>query len=78
MNYSIPRPNTRAKRACTEESLNYVEHVVVHTKKLGCTLLDCPLALPNIVGGIQANICTLCNAKVGIGKHGNLFQHTKV
>lgn len=30
-NYSILRPNTWAKRACIEESLNYAEHDVTHT-----------------------------------------------
>ena len=31
VNYSIPRPNTRVRRACIEESLVSTEHGVAHT-----------------------------------------------
>ena len=31
VNYSIPRPNTRVRRACIHETLNYAEHGVTHS-----------------------------------------------
>ena len=77
MYYSIPHPNTRAKRACVEESLNSVEHVVVHTTYVLETaylvfqlhIARLPPSFAKRCWGMQVNICTLCNAKVGIDKH---------
>jgi len=80
VNYSIPRPNTRAKRACIEESLNSTEHGVAHTTSVLET--DCHSSHWHIARlppnsakrcwAMQANTGILCHAKVGTGKHGTL------
>ena len=78
VNYSIPRPNTRVKRECIEESLNFAEHGVAHTTSVLET--DCPSLhrhiarlppnFPKRCWVMQANRGSSCNAKVGTYKHG--------
>ena len=78
VNYSIPRPNTRVRRACIEESLVSTEHGVAHTISMLET--DCSSSHWHIARllansakrcwAMQANTRTLCNAKIGTGKHG--------
>src|ERR1700738_677584 len=78
MNYLIPRPNTRVKKACIEESLNFAEHGVAHTTSV--LEIDCSSSYwyiarlsPNSAKrcwAMQANTWTLCNAKVETCKHG--------
>ena len=76
--YFIPRPNNRVRRTCIEESLIFVLYGVVHTTSVLVT--DCssshwqiarvPANSAKRCWALQANIWTLCNAKVGTGKHG--------
>ena len=78
LNYSIPRPNTRVRRACIKDSLNYGEHDVAHTTlvlEIGWFsshwhVAKLPTNSTNRCWAMQANPWTLCNVKVGIGKHG--------
>ena len=80
VNYLIPHPNTRVKRACIEESLNSAEHGMAHTTSMLET--NCPSShwhiarLPSNSAkrcwAMQANTGSLCNAKVGTSKHGTL------
>jgi hypothetical protein len=78
VNYSIPCPNTRVRRACIEEFLVSAKHGVAHTTSMLET--DCssshwhiarlPTDSAKRCWAMQANTMTLCNAKVGVGKHG--------
>jgi hypothetical protein len=78
VNYSIPRPNTRVKRACIKEYLNFAEYGMTHTTSVLET--DCPSShwhiarLPSNSAKrcwvMQANTGSLCNVKVGTYKHG--------
>ena len=78
MNYSIPRPNTRATRQCIGESLRSAIHGVAHTTSVletGCLASKWYIAKlpPNSskrCWALQAITRTMCNAKVGIRKHG--------
>ena len=81
VNYSIPRPNThQAKIICKEEYLNSGKHGVAHTTsvlEIDCLALQwhiarLPPSLAKRCWAMQANICSLCNAKINIGKHGTL------
>ena len=64
--------------ACIEESLNFAEHGVANT--ISMLVIDCPSSHWHIARlppnsakrcwTMQANIGTLCNAKVGTDKHG--------
>lgn len=77
VNYSIVCPNTRAKRVCIENTLNFTKQIVTHIKLVLET--DCPsfywhtARLPTNLGKrysvMQANTRTLCNAKVESSKH---------
>jgi hypothetical protein len=78
VNYSIPRPNIRVRRACIEEYLVSAEHGVAHTTSVLET--DCssfhwhiarlPTNFAKRCWAMQANTGTLYNAKIGTGKHG--------
>ena len=78
VNYSIPRPNTRATRQRIEESLSSAIHGVAHTTSVLET--DCLASKWHIARlppnsakrcwALQAITGTMCNAKVGTGKHG--------
>ena len=78
VNFSIPRPNTRATRQRIEESLNSAEHGVTHTTSVLET--DClasnwhiarlPPSSSRRCWALQAIARTMCNAKVGTGKYG--------
>ena len=69
VNYSIPRPNTRVRRACIEESLVSAEHGVAHTTSvlelifllpIGI-LHECQPTLPKDVGQCKPihGLCTM-------------------
>jgi hypothetical protein len=78
MNYLIPRPNTRVRRACIKESLVSAKHGVVHTTSMLEThcfssqwhIARLPTNSAKRCWAMQTNTVTLCNAKVGTGKHG--------
>lgn len=77
MNYLIPCPNGRAKRACIKESMNYVKHGKAHTTSIlesNCFASQwhvgrLPPSISKKCWAMQANIWILCNVEVGIGKH---------
>ena len=77
VNYSIPCPNTRVRRACIEESLVYAEHGVAHTTSMletNCSsshwhIARLPANSAKRYWAMQANTWILCNAKVGTDKH---------
>jgi hypothetical protein len=77
VNYSIPRPNARATRQRIEDSLSSAIHDVAHTTsmlKTDCLASNCHIARlpPNLAKRcwvLQAITGTMCNAKVGTGKH---------
>ena len=78
VNYSIHRPNTRATRQLTEESLNSTMRCVAHITsvlEIDCLASNCNIAKlpPNSTKrswALQAITGTMCNAKVETGKHG--------
>ena len=77
VNYYIHRPNTRATRQRIEKSLSSAIRDVAHTTSVLET--DCLASKLHIARlqpnsakrcwALQAIIGTMCNAKVGIGKH---------
>ena len=77
VNYSINCPNTQATRQRIEESLTFVEHVVVHTTSVletKCLVFNWHIArLPSNSAkrcwALQVITGTMCNAKVGSNKH---------
>ena len=84
VNYSIACPNTKSKRACTEESLNYAKHDVVHIT------LVLEIEYPSPIGTLQdlTQLCQkmlgdasqyhiLCNSKVITSKYSTLLLRTK-
>ena len=76
--FLIPFPNTRATRQRIHETLNSAQHGVTHTTsvlEIDCLASNWHIARlpPNLARrcwALQAIIRTMCNAKVGTGKHG--------
>jgi hypothetical protein len=85
VNYSIPRPNIRVKRACVEESLNSAEYGVAHTTSVletDCLLLigilqDCHPTLPKDVGRCKPihDLCAM--PKLELTNMAPLLLHTR-
>ena len=77
VNYFIPRPNTRVRRSCIEESLISTEHSVAHTTSMleidlvssHWHIAQLPTNFAKRCWAMQTNTWTLCNAKIGTGKH---------
>ena len=80
VNYFIPHPNTRATRQRIEESLSSASHGVVHITSVletDCLASNWHIARlpPNSAKRywtLQTITGTMCNAKIGTGKHGTL------
>ena len=78
VNYSIPHPNTRSKRARIEESFKHDENVVFHTTNVlesNCSesewhISRLPYPSNKECQALQANIEHPCRAKVGKNTHG--------
>ena len=76
--YFIPRHNTTVRGACLEEFFVFAKHGVAHTTSVlktdySSSHWHIARLLANSAKrcwAMQANTRTLCNAKIGTGKHG--------